>query len=80
MYVTDSANSRVQKFDSEGNFITKWGSKGTADGQFLQPEGIAVDPLGEWVVISDTKRNTVSKFSAIDPCIFFSKDTILQEC
>ncbi|MBA3977731.1 MAG: hypothetical protein H0X50_06020 [Nitrosopumilus sp.] len=27
--VADSGNDRIQKFDNEGNFITKWGSKGT---------------------------------------------------
>ncbi len=34
VYVTDSGNHRIQKFDSNGNFITKWGSYGTGDGQF----------------------------------------------
>ena len=34
VYVADSGNNRIQKFDSNGTFITKWGSTGTADGQF----------------------------------------------
>ena len=28
VYIIDSGNNRVQKFDSDGNFITKWGSLG----------------------------------------------------
>ena len=44
VYVADSGNSRVQKFDSEGNFITKWGTNGTGDGQFIYPSGLAVGP------------------------------------
>ena len=45
MYVADYGNNRIQKFDSNGNFITKWGSKGTGDGQFDYPTGIAVDSI-----------------------------------
>ena len=26
VYVTDGGNNRIQKFDSNGKFITKWGS------------------------------------------------------
>jgi len=26
VYVTDDENHRVQKFDSNGNFISEWGS------------------------------------------------------
>jgi outer membrane protein assembly factor BamB len=28
VYVADSSNHRIQKFDSNGNFLTKWGTKG----------------------------------------------------
>ena len=34
LYVMDSGNHRIQKFDSDGNFITMWGSEGRNDGQF----------------------------------------------
>jgi hypothetical protein len=34
LYVTDSGNHRIQKFDSDGHFITTWGGKGSDDGQF----------------------------------------------
>ena len=33
----------IQKFDSDGNFITKWGSGGTDDGQFWLLHDIAID-------------------------------------
>jgi hypothetical protein len=35
----------VRMFDANGNLITSWGTKGTGDGQFLHPHGIAVDSL-----------------------------------
>ena len=34
VYVADTWNYRVQKFTSNGAFITKWGSEGSGDGQF----------------------------------------------
>jgi hypothetical protein len=34
-------NFRVQKFDNNGNFLTKWGSEGSEDGQFTRPEDVA---------------------------------------
>jgi NHL repeat len=40
--VVDPTNNRVEKFRPIGTFITKWGSTGTGNGQFLVPAGIAV--------------------------------------
>jgi YVTN family beta-propeller protein len=36
VYVADQSNNRIQKFNSTGAFITKWGSSGSGDGQFQQ--------------------------------------------
>ena len=37
VYVADSGNNRIQKFDSDGNYITSWGSLGSGNGQFIYP-------------------------------------------
>ena len=42
-------------------FITKWGSTGTADGQFHSPSGVAVDSSGN-VYVSDSTNNRVQVF------------------
>jgi DNA-binding beta-propeller fold protein YncE len=62
LYVTDSGNHRVQVFDKNGTFITKWGSKGDGDGQFSKPESIDVDPFGN-VYVADTTNNNVQLFT-----------------
>ena len=54
VYVADTANNRVQKFDAAGNFITKWGRFGASDGQFQYPRGIAIDSNGAVFVIDAT--------------------------
>jgi DNA-binding beta-propeller fold protein YncE len=33
-YVIDAPAERIQKFDSQGNFVLKWGSPGEGEGQF----------------------------------------------
>jgi tripartite motif-containing protein 71 len=42
VYVAEQGNFRVQKFDSEGNHITAWGSEGIRDDQFSDPHSVAV--------------------------------------
>src|ERR671910_488932 len=71
VYVTDpqsdpgcSQQPRVLKFDSEGKFITKWGTKGKGDGQFLDPEHLAVDSEGN-VYVSDRKKDDIQKFAPV---------------
>ena len=32
VYIADYGNDRIQKFTNDGAFISKWGTKGFADG------------------------------------------------
>ncbi len=43
-------------------FVTKWGSQGTDDGQFLRPHDINFDSEGN-VYVSDRDRNDIQKFT-----------------
>ncbi|MGH7254496.1 MAG: 6-bladed beta-propeller, partial [Nitrospirales bacterium] len=61
VYVTDTGNQRVQKFDREGNFITQWGGFGSGNGQFNFPYGIAVDHKGS-VFVVDSANTRVQQF------------------
>jgi DNA-binding beta-propeller fold protein YncE len=61
VFVTDTGNQRVQKFDREGNFITQWGGFGNGDGQFNFPYGIAVDARGS-VFVVDSSNTRVQQF------------------
>jgi DNA-binding beta-propeller fold protein YncE len=61
VYITDTGNHRVQKFDREGNFITQWGGFGNQDGQFNFPYGIAVDGRGS-VFVVDSANSRVQQF------------------
>lgn len=69
VFVTDpqsdpgcSKEPRVLKFNSDGKFITKFGTYGNQPGEFRDPEHLAVDDDGN-VYVSDRKNNDIQVFS-----------------
>jgi len=62
VYVSDTVNNRIQVFDTGGNFIKKWGSAGSANGQFNRPDGILFEPSGNIVYVADRKNNRIQVF------------------
>ena len=62
IYVTDTGNKRIQKFDSEGNFIAQFGGVGAEPGQFSEPVGIAVAPNGT-IYVADTWNRRIQSFA-----------------
>jgi len=63
VYVVDSGNNRIQKFDGVGNFIAKWGTLGEGDGEFNQPVSVAIDDEG-YVYVTDFANNRIQKFDS----------------
>ena len=69
IYVTDTYNYRVEKFNSSGVYQSQIGcasgacASGSGNGQFTLPTGIAIDAGGNiWVV--DFSSNRVEKFNS----------------
>jgi len=62
VYVADTGNHRIQKFNNVGKFIKAWGSKGPGDDQLNEPIGIAVDNK-DFVYVADTHNRAVKKFT-----------------
>jgi len=63
IYVADTSNNRIQKFDSSGAFFTKWGVNGSGDGQFKFPYDVAVDSSGN-VYVADFNKHRIQKFDS----------------
>jgi predicted membrane-bound mannosyltransferase/DNA-binding beta-propeller fold protein YncE len=69
VYVADSRNHRIQKFTTDGAFVTAWGTFGgcpnaePAPGTFCEPWDVAVDPEG-FVYVADTWADRVQKFTS----------------
>jgi DNA-binding beta-propeller fold protein YncE len=75
IFVVDAWNNRIQKFHLSNPctagttqvvpgvcFVTKWGSLGSADGQFNVPIGIALDSSGN-VYVADVFNHRIQKFT-----------------
>ncbi|MGB6685922.1 MAG: peptidyl-alpha-hydroxyglycine alpha-amidating lyase family protein [Candidatus Acidiferrum sp.] len=54
-------NSRVAKFDKDGNWVKSWGEPGDQPGQFHTPHSIAVDEPGN-VYVADRGNSRVQVF------------------
>ena len=63
IYVADSGNHRIVKFDANGQPVITWGQQGSGPGQFNEPWGIAVDKEG-FVYVADTWNHRIQKFDA----------------
>jgi parallel beta-helix repeat protein len=63
VYVAEYPNHQIQKFTSDGTFLTKWGSYGLGDGQFYYPWDVAVDSLGN-VYVADRDNYRIQKFTS----------------
>ena len=71
IYVADQRNHRIQKFDSEGNFVSQWGKWGghyrygnkPKGGTFAYPYDVAADKKGN-VYVADFANHRIQKFDA----------------
>jgi len=60
IYVADTGNSRIQKFTSDGEFLSSWGTNGFENGELQSPVGIAIYENNVYVV--DEMQNIIQKF------------------
>ncbi|HXB15932.1 MAG TPA: SMP-30/gluconolactonase/LRE family protein [Solirubrobacteraceae bacterium] len=61
VYVADSGNDRIERFNLEGGEAMAWGTKGSEPGQFLYPRGIAAN--GAEVLVADDDNHRVEMFN-----------------
>jgi DNA-binding beta-propeller fold protein YncE len=64
IYVADGyGNSRVVKFDRDGNYIKAWGKYGAGIGEFNLPHSVAVDNQGR-VYVGDRENQRIQIFDS----------------
>lgn len=63
IFVADTFNHRIQKFNPEGRFIKSWGvfAQGDSPDSFWGPRGIAISPEGN-ILVTDTGNKRVVVF------------------
>jgi streptogramin lyase len=63
VWVVDAGNHRIQKFNSEGEYLSQFGSEGSGNGQFEWATGIAVDSSDD-VWVADAENDRIQKFNS----------------
>ena len=74
IYVIDSGNHRVQKFDKDGKFILKFGEPGEYEAQLDNPSNIYIDD--NTIYVSDTGNKRIACF---DDSGNFIKNIIIKD-
>jgi hypothetical protein len=64
VYVADTWNHRIQKFDSNGNFIAIIGDWGSAPGLFIHPEDVTVSNSDK-LYVADSSNNRIQMFRKV---------------
>jgi streptogramin lyase len=62
VYVTYWKKTRIQKFDSAGGFVIKWGFGDPPGSWFKNSRGVAVAPDGS-VYVTEWNGNSIQKWS-----------------
>ena len=62
--MAENGKNHIQHLDGNGYIITEWGTFGSLNGQFNSPYGIAVDPTGGHVYVSDSGNGRIQKFDS----------------
>lgn len=69
IYVADSGSGRVLAFDADGRLLARFGSG------LSVPQGVAVSPSGDCVVVTDTEDDRVLKFDRLgEQTLVFGSD------
>ena len=70
IFVADNGNSRIMKFDAEGNFVTTWGVNGSGRGEFDMPHALATDSIGR-IYVGDMGNNRVQVFNETTRSVWY---------
>ncbi len=62
LYVSDTGNFRVLRFDPDGGLVGSYGGVGKALGRFARPKGVAVDRAGR-IYVTDAAFENIQVFS-----------------
>ena len=62
LFVNDSFNFRIQKFDPQGAYLKEFGYAGSTLGGFARPKGIDISPDGQHLYVTDAAFENVQIF------------------
>jgi YD repeat-containing protein len=64
LWVVSGESDLIEKFSPTGTLLATYGSQGTAEGQYIGPWGIAIDPRNGDVYVSDEGNDRIDELSS----------------
>ncbi|RLI51457.1 MAG: hypothetical protein DRP09_19280, partial [Candidatus Thorarchaeota archaeon] len=66
IYVADSGNHRIQKFDPQGVYVSEFDGSGSAEENLDTPVGLAIQTSGAstYIYVTDWGKNRIQKFTS----------------
>jgi NHL repeat-containing protein len=62
LFIADTFNNRIQKYETNGTLITQFGSLGMADGEFNTPLDVAIDSQDK-IFVTDPFNHRIQVFA-----------------
>lgn len=63
VYVPDTGNHRIQVFNADGTFSRSFGSQGNSNTQFECPNGVAISPITQDILVVDACNERVQVYN-----------------
>ena len=63
VYVVDSGNHKIKKFNRAGSYLNSWGMEGTGEEEFFNPWDIFIDQF-DYVYVVDSENHRIQKFDS----------------
>lgn len=70
IFVADSGNARIVKYDNEGNYLTSWGTSGSGRGEFDQVHAVATDSIGR-IYVADRDNQRIQVFNETTRSVWY---------
>lgn len=64
VYVADTANNSIQKFNATGTFALRFGNTGAVAFRLTAPAGVAVDSVGGIVYVADGNNHRIQRYNS----------------
>ena len=61
VFVADTLDNRIERFNLEGGEAVQWGSRGNSPGLFADPRGLAANE--SQLVVADDENHRIQRFS-----------------
>jgi DNA-binding beta-propeller fold protein YncE len=63
LWVADYGRDRVVKLTPDGHLLLSWGTRGSNQGEFLGPKGVAIDPTSGRLYVADTGNARIQRIA-----------------